>query len=53
MNSMGDYMYTYNFLSSQPLTQQQLDYLNECLENLPYEVFEELPEELTLIELVK
>ena len=37
---------TYTITSSQPLTQQQIDYLNSCLENLPssHPDFEDVPE---------
>jgi hypothetical protein len=32
----------YSFTSSQSLTKQQLDYLNACLQNLPFEDQEDL-----------
>lgn len=46
----------YTFSCSQPLTQQQLDYLDNCLQNLPYQDSEymlDVPEYTTLIELVQ
>jgi hypothetical protein len=48
--------YTYNFVTSQPLTQAQIDWLNEqLLENLPSEdeEFEDIPEWTSEIELQK
>jgi hypothetical protein len=49
--------YTYNFTTSQPLTQKQIDWLNEqLLENLPTEDQEDLsdiPEWTSEIELQK
>lgn len=46
--------YTYNFQTSQPLTQTQIDYINQhILENLPSENedLEDIPEWTTEIEL--
>ena len=49
--------YTYNFVTSQPLTQAQIDWLNEQrLENLPYsddENLSDVPEWTSEIELQK
>lgn len=47
-------MTTYTFKTSQPLTQYQLDFLNEQLNNLPskdWEDFLDVPEFTTLIEI--
>jgi hypothetical protein len=46
--------YTYNFQTSQPLTQYQIDYINQLiLENLPSqnEDLEDIPEWTTELEL--
>ena len=48
--------YTYNFVTSQPLTQKQIDWLNtQLLENLPSadEDLEDIPEWTSEIELQK
>lgn len=48
--------YTYNFQTSQPLTQYQIDYINQFIfENLPSqnENLEDIPEWTTEIELVE
>lgn len=48
--------YTYNFITSQPLTQKQIDWLNfQLLENLPSENedLEDIPEWTSEIELQK
>lgn len=44
--------HTYNFQTSQPLTQEQIDYLNDCLLNLPSndkKYFMDIPEFTTEI----
>lgn len=46
---------TYSFTSSQPLTVEQLNYLNHCLQNLPTtdeENFLDIPECTTDIEII-
>lgn len=50
---MKNPVYTYNFTTSQPLTQTQIDWLNENLfDNLPTENdFEDIPEWTTEIKL--
>jgi len=45
--------YTYDVQFSQPLTQSQIDYLNDCIQNIPCENDDECPEFSTNIELRK
>lgn len=45
--------FVYNVEFSQPLTQSQIDYLNDCIQNLPCENDDECPEFSTDIELEK
>jgi len=45
--------YTYDVQFSQPLTQSQIDYLNDCIQNIPCENDDECPEFATNIELRK
>jgi hypothetical protein len=47
------YDITYSFITSQPLTKQQIDYINQCLTNLPTtdtEDFLDVPEYVSVIE---